>query len=150
MNVHTHGANSVGAARKASRSGQEMSTGMTLKALKSELDGLQDSALDATSVVEFSGFGANKQYQALIVVKDDHERPRCPSDPLPMNNRALKNTVDALVGHYGKKAEGKKLAFLSGGMPRPGVCEVTLEGTGLGLPFYTRTGQPMGVLTGGI
>ena len=130
-----------------SRSGPEMSLGLSLKSLKAELSALEDAELKATSAVEFR-VGNPKEYTGFIIIRNDSERPRCPHDKLPMDNKALKTMVNAILTHYGKKAESRKLAFLQGGFVPPGFCEVTLSGTALGLPFNTSTGKPMGKLTG--
>ena len=128
--------------------GSEMATGMTLKSLKNELKELTSEELKATSVVETRGQGPNKTYVKLLIVKDDHQLPRCPHEKLPMNNDALLTMVGKLSAHYGKAADNKELAFLPGGFSPPGYCQATLMGTGLGLYFNTETGQPMGKLTG--
>lgn len=130
--------------------GPEMGTGMPLKELKSELRDLTDDELNATSVVETRGFGPNKEYVKLIIVKDDNELPRCPHEKLPVNNRALKSMVESLSSHYGSKADRKELGFLKGGFNPPGYCQVTLSDTGLGLYFDCKTGKPMGKLTGSL
>ncbi len=128
--------------------GSGMGTHMPLKELKSELRALTESELDATSVVEVRGTGPQKEFVKLIVVMDDARLPRCPHVKLPMNNRSLSTMVEKLSSHYGKEADNKELSFLTGGFNPPGYCQVTLEGTGLGLYFEKATGQPMGKLTG--
>lgn len=128
--------------------GSEMGTKMPLKDLKSELRGLTEAELEATSVVEFRGFGPQKEFVKLHIIKDDTQLPRCPNEKLPVKNRALLGMVESLSKHYGKKADNKELAFLRGGFSPPGYCQVTLLGTGLGLYFDTENGKPMGKLTG--
>lgn len=134
-----------------SRAGSGMSMGETLGELKFSLDGLKENELQATSVVQktFNGQGGS-EYKGFILIKDDNKLPKCPHEKLPVKNKALKGIVDNLVSAYGKKAKGKVLAFLKGGLPQPGYCKVTLEGTGLGLYFNKETGEPMGKLTGEI
>lgn len=133
-----------------SRSGGEMSTCTSLNTLAHELKGLDENELKATSGVEYSGFGANKQYTGFVLINDDSQQPRCPNDKLPMNNGALKTMVGGLLKHYGEAARKKELAFITDGVPSPGYTQVTLSGTGLGLYFETATGKPMGKLTGSL
>ena len=133
-----------------SRSGGEMSTCASLNTLAHELKGLDENELAATSGVEYSGHGANKEYTAFVLITNDNIQPRCPNDKLPMKNGALKNMVGHLLKHYGEAARKKELAFLSDGPPSPGYTQVTLSGTGLGLYFETATGKPMGKLSGGL
>lgn len=128
------------------RPGPEMGVGMSLKELKSELRGLTQDELKATSAVELTQEG----YGPLIVIRDDHAQPRCQNEKLPMNNGALLNMVEKLSAHYGQKADKKEVAFLKGGFNPPGYTQVTLQGTGLGLYFDTQTGDPMGKLTGSL
>ncbi|MBI3039690.1 protease inhibitor I42 family protein, partial [bacterium] len=132
-----------------SKSGPEVPTKTTLKKLKGLLAELNGSELAATSAVEFR-VGGQKEYVELLILRNDSQRPRCPHEKLPMNNKALKNTVNKLLSFYGKKAENKELAFLVGGFSPPGFCQVTMLGTGLGLYFNIKTGEPMGKLTGKI
>lgn len=133
-----------------SHSAGEMSTCASLSSLAHELKGLDEKELSATSVIEYTGSGAKKEYVGFVLVTDDHQRPRCPHDRLPMNNAALKTMVGALLKHYGDSARKKELAFITDGAPTPGYTQVTLSGTGLGLYFETSTGKPMGKLTGSI
>ena len=140
----------VGASKSVSRSGPEMSTKCSLNELKNELRGLSEDELQATSAVEFRGFGQNKEYVGFILGTNDDIRPRCPNDRLPMNNKALKSMVNALIDHYGAKGGKRELAFLNEGLPQPGYTQVTLSDSGLGLYFETATGKPMGKLTGSL
>lgn len=133
-------------AKPVGKSGPETSTCISLKELKSQLRGLTEEELNATSAVELSG--AKQQPVGFVLIHDDKCQPRCPKEHLPMNNRALSTMVESLSKHYGKAADSKTLAFLNGGLPQPGYTQVTLEGTGLGLYFNTETGKPMGKLTG--
>lgn len=128
------------------RPGPVMNIG-TISSIVQALADLKGNELKATSAIEFRP-GETKEYVGLIIFRTGEERPRCPHEKLPMNNRALKNTVKNLVAHYGKKAEGKSLGFLTGGFSPPGFVQVTIVGTGLGLYFNKNTGEPMGKLTG--
>jgi len=129
------------------RPGPGMNLGKTLSELSAELGKLKGKELDQTSVVETRLQNGNKEYVSLVVVTDGR-LPRCPHEKLPVTNRALATMVKSLLGHYGKNAAGKELAFLLGGLPQPGYVQVTLTGTGLGLYFNIETGEPMGKLTG--
>ncbi|MBT9583880.1 hypothetical protein IV102_11080 [bacterium] len=151
MHIQSNQASKAARASKpSSRSGPEMSTHCSLNELKDQLRGLSETELQATSVVEYRGFGQNKEYAGFILVTDDARKPRCPNDPLPMNNQALKTMVNALTGHYGAKGGKRDLAFLNDGLPQPGYTQVTLSDSGLGLYFETATGKPMGKLTGSL
>lgn len=132
-----------------SRSGGEMSTCISLNSLAHELKGLDEKELSYKSAVEFTGFGANKEYTNFILITDE-SKPRCPNDPIPMDNKALKTMTGHLLKHYGEAARKKELAFLTDGVCPPGYTQVTLSGTGLGLYFETSTGNPMGKLTGSL
>ncbi len=132
--------------KNVSKPSPETSTCVSLKELKSQLRGLTEAELDATSAVELSIGQMNPI--GFLLIRDDKIQPRCPKQHLPMNNRALSTMVESLSKHYGKAADSKTLAFLNGGMSQPGYTQITLEGTGLGLYFSTDSGQPMGKLTG--
>lgn len=136
-------------AGKVSKSGAEMSTCCSLNSLASELRGLDEKELASTSVIEYTGQGASKEYVAFCLCTGP-QRPRCPHEPVPMTNKALQTMVGHLLSHYGDKAKKKELAFLNDGLPQPGYTQVTLSGTGLGLYFETATGKPMGQLTGSL
>ena len=123
-------------------------TTATLSELREQLRGLSGEELQATSVVEYTGQGQDKKYVKFILLTDE-TKPRCPHEPLPMNNQALKTMVGALVHQYGDKALKKELSFC-GGLPSPGFTQITLTGTGLGLYFDTHTGKPMGKLEGSL
>ena len=129
-----------------SKSGSEMGTGMTLGDLATALKDLTGPALKYNSCIKFRP-GTPVEYLGLII-NIDGRAPRCLNQKLAMTNKALRVMVDRLVSHYGKKGASKELAFLVGGMPQPGFVQVTLIGTGLGLPFNVETGEPMGKLTG--
>jgi len=148
MQIHKNGGLGVVSGSGTLRSGSEMSLGETLGELKFSLDGLKENELGATSVVikTFDGKRGWK-YRGFMLIKDDDNIPRCPHERLPVKNKALKGIVDNLIGAYGKKAKGKVLAFLKDGLPRPGYCKVTLEGTGMGLYFNKENGEPMGKLS---
>ncbi|MBS2033790.1 hypothetical protein JST97_02330 [bacterium] len=133
-----------------SRSAGEMSTCTSLNTLAHELKGLDETELAATSGVEYRGFGAAKEYIGFALITDDSKQPRCTHDKLPMNNGALKTMVGSLLKHYGEAARKKELAFVTDGFASPGYTQVTLSGTGLGLYFETKTGKPMGQLTGSL
>ena len=133
-----------------SRSGPEMSTCISLNSLAQELKGLDEKELAATSGVEYTGSGANKEYSQFVLIQDDQRGPRCMHDKLPMTNGAVKTMVGNLLKHYGDKARKKELTFLKAGPPSPGYTQVSLSGTGLGLYFETATGKPMGKLTGSL
>ncbi len=121
--------------------------GITLSALSKALEPLADEELNETSVVEFRP-GEKKEYLGFILITDGKKLPKCPNEKLPMTNKALKNMVGKLLGHYGKKAGSKVLGFTTGGFVQPGYAGVTLVGTGLELFFEVQTGEPMGKLTG--
>jgi hypothetical protein len=136
---------------KSSAGSGDLSTHSSLSELREALRGLEGAELEATSAVEFRvGPGGTKEYTGFVCIEDDKQRPRCPHEKLPMNNRALKTMVKSLLDHYGSAANRKELTFLRGGMPQPGYSQVTLEGTGLGLYFENATGKPMGKLTGSL
>ncbi|MCD4782911.1 MAG: hypothetical protein K8T10_03660 [Candidatus Eremiobacteraeota bacterium] len=134
-----------------SRAGSEMSLGETLGELKFSLDGLKEKELEATSIViKTFQSGGGWEYKGFMLIKDDSNIPRCPHERLPVKNKALKGITDNLISAYGKKAKGKVMSFLRGGLPCQGYCKITLAGTGLGLYFDKETGEPMGKLTGEI
>ena len=143
-----HSTSKAHAASGVSKTPVAQTTAATLSELREELRGLSGDELKATSVVEFTGQGQNKEYVKFILCTDE-TKPRCLNEPLPMNNGAVKTMVGALVKQYGDKALKKELSFL-GGPPSPGFTQVTLAGTGLGLYFNTETGKPMGKLEGSL
>lgn len=150
MQIQAKQTTAAGGAKKAGAAPvREGATHRTLNQLRDELRGLSGDELQATSALEYRGFGAQKEYVGFVLITDDSAQPRCPHDPLPMNNKAFKTMVNALLEHYGAKAGKRELDF-AGGVSPPGYSQVTLSDSGLGLYFENATGKPMGKLTGSL
>ncbi len=143
MHIQSRSTQASAAAGKARPSnGKDLTTGMSVNELRQELKGLSGDELKAHSVLEFRMEGGKKVYAGFILCNDER-KPRCPHDPLPMNNGSLKTMVASLLKEYPEHAK-KDVTFLGGGIAPPGFVQVTLEGSGLGLYFDKSTGRPMG------
>jgi hypothetical protein len=143
MNIQSRSTQASAGVRKPRPSnGKDLTTGMNVHELRQELKGLSGEELKAHSVLEYRMEGGSKVYAGFILCSDER-KPRCPNDPLPMNNGSLKTMVASLLKDYPEHAK-KDLTFLGGGIAPPGFVQVTLEGSGLGLYFDKSSGRPMG------